>query len=109
MEEMYAERTAAIEGGMQQAEEAQAEAQAALEQYNAQLPRPAPRPTRIREDAREQGAADRRRDARPGPGRGGPHHRGAHKQIEAERQQAVVQLRAEVGPPVDRPGQPDRR
>jgi hypothetical protein len=37
MEAMYEERAAAIEGGMQQAEEAQAEARAALEKYNAQL------------------------------------------------------------------------
>ena len=37
MEAMYEERAAAIEGGMQQAEEAQAEAKAALEKYNAQL------------------------------------------------------------------------
>ena len=37
MEAMYAERAAAIEGGMQEAEQAQAEAQAALEKYNAQL------------------------------------------------------------------------
>ena len=37
LEKMYADRTAAIEGGMHQAEEAQQEAQAALEQYKAQL------------------------------------------------------------------------
>ena len=33
LEQIYAERTAAIEGGMNKAEEAQAQAQAALEQY----------------------------------------------------------------------------
>jgi hypothetical protein len=37
MEAMYDERAAAIEGGMQQAEEAQAEAKAALDKYNEQL------------------------------------------------------------------------
>src|SRR6476661_7188126 len=37
LEQIYAERTAAIEGGMNKAEEAQAQAQAALEQYQAQL------------------------------------------------------------------------
>ena len=35
LEQIYAERTAAIEGGISKAEEAQAAAQAALEQYNA--------------------------------------------------------------------------
>ena len=95
---MYDERAAAIEGGMHQAEEAQAEAQAALEKYNAQLAGGAvTEANAIREDARRR-APDRRRDARAGPGRGRPDHRErAQAQIEAERQQAVVQLRREVG------------
>ena len=36
-EATYAERTAAIQGGIEKAEQAQAAAQAALDQYNAQL------------------------------------------------------------------------
>src|SRR6266540_679955 len=36
-EKAYAERTKAIEGGMNEAKQAQAEAKAALDQYNAQL------------------------------------------------------------------------
>ena len=98
LEKAYAERTAAIEGGMQKAEEAQAQAQAALEQYQAQLTEARAEATRIREEAARAGCGDRRRDARPGPGRGraaSPSRR--KKQIEAERQQAVVSLRAEVG------------
>ena len=97
MEELYAERTAAIEGGMQQAEEAQQQAQAALEQYQAQLAEARAEAARIREEAREQGAAivvEMRGHAQSEATR---ITEAAHKQIEAERQQAVVSLRAEVG------------
>ena len=55
-EKMYAERTAAIEGGIQQAERAQAEANAALESYRNQLAEARHEAARIREEAREQGA-----------------------------------------------------
>ena len=51
------ERSAAIEGGMKQAEEAQAEAEAALEQYRAQLAEARAEAQRIREEARAEGAA----------------------------------------------------
>ena len=97
METLYAERTAAIEGGMQQAEEAQQQAQAALEQYQAQLAEARAEAARIREEAREQGAAivvEMRRHAQAEAAR---ITEAAHKQIEAERQQAVVSLRSEVG------------
>lgn len=97
MEELYAERTAAIEGGMQQAEEAQQQAQAALEQYRAQLTEARAEAARIREEAREQGAqivAEMRQQAQTEAAR---ITEAAQKQVEAERQQAVVQLRSEVG------------
>ena len=97
METMYAERAAAIEGGMQQAEEAQAEAQAALEKYNAQLAEARTEANEIREDAREQGAtivAEMRAQAQAEAAR---ISESAKRQVEAERQQAVVQLRQEVG------------
>jgi F-type H+-transporting ATPase subunit b len=97
LEQVYAERTAAIEGGMQQAEEAQQQAQAALEQYQNQLAEARAEAARIREEAREQGAAivaELRTQAQTEAAR---ITEASHKQIEAERQQAVVQLRAEVG------------
>ena len=97
MEAMYEERAAAIEGGMQQAEEAQAEAQAALEKYNAQLAEARTEANEIREDAREQGAtivAEMRSQAQAEAAR---ISESAKRQVEAERQQAVVQLRQEVG------------
>jgi F-type H+-transporting ATPase subunit b len=97
MEAMYEERAAAIEGGMQQAEEAQAEARAALEKYNAQLAGARTEANEIRESAREQGAsivAEMRGQAQAEAAR---ITESAQRQVEAERQQAVVQLRQEVG------------
>jgi F-type H+-transporting ATPase subunit b len=97
MEAMYDERAAAIEGGMAQAEEAQAEARAALEQYNAQLAGARAEANEIRESAREQGAsivAEMRGQAQAEAAR---ITESAKRQVEAERQQAVVQLRQEVG------------
>ena len=97
MEALYAERAAAIEGGMQEAEQAQAEAQAALEKYNAQLAEARTEANEIRESAREQGAsivAEMRAQAQAEAAR---ISESAKRQVEAERQQAVVQLRQEVG------------
>jgi F-type H+-transporting ATPase subunit b len=97
LEKVYADRTAAIEGGISKAEEAQAAAQAALEQYNAQLQEAREEATRIREDAKAQGAqiiAELRDKANQEAARITD---SAHKHIEAERQQAIVTLRGEVG------------
>ena len=97
LETMYAERTAAIEGQIEQADKAQAEAQAALEEYKAQLAEARGEATRIREEAREQGAqilAEMRGQAQTESAR---IHDQASTAIEAERQQAVVSLRHEVG------------
>jgi F-type H+-transporting ATPase subunit b len=97
MEAMYEERAAAIEGGMAQAEHAQAEARAALEKYNAQLAGARTEANEMRESAREQGAsivAEMRAQAQAEAAR---ITEAAKRQVEAERQQAVVQLRQEVG------------
>ena len=96
-ESAYAGRTAAIEGGIAKAEKAQAEADEALANYKAQLAEARHEAARIREDAREQGAAiiaEMREQAQAEAGR---ITSTARTQIEAERQQAVQQLRAEVG------------
>lgn len=97
IEQAYEERRAAIEGGMKEAEEAQAAAQAALESYEAQLAEARMEANSIREDAREQGAAivaEMRAQAQAEAAR---ITETAQRQVEAERQQAVVQLRQEVG------------
>lgn len=96
-EKAYADRTAAIEGGLKDAEDAQAEAKAALEQYTAQLAEARHEAARIREEAREQGAqivVEMREQAQAEAERIAAT---AHAQIDAERTQAVQQLRAEVG------------
>jgi F-type H+-transporting ATPase subunit b len=97
MEEMYAERTTAIEGGIAKAEAAQAEAAAALEEYQRQLADARGEASKIREDAKTQGAqilAEMREQAQSEAARITAQ---AHQQIQAERQQALVQLRSEVG------------
>jgi len=96
-EKTFAERTSAIEGGLQAAETKQAEADAKLAELNQQLSEARHEAARIREDAREQGAtivAELRQQAQTEAARIVEH---AHTQIEAERQQAVTSLRAEVG------------
>lgn len=91
------ERTDAIEGGLQRAEEAQAEAQRTLEAYRAQLADARHEAARLREEAKEQGAqiiAEMREQASAEARR---LVEAAHAQIEADRQQAVQSLKAEVG------------
>ena len=96
-EKAYTERTNAIQGGMERAEKAQLEAQRALVQYNEQLSKAREEAQTLREEARVQGAAiieDLRAKAQEEAARVTAT---AHSSIEAERQQAVTSLRAEVG------------
>ena len=91
------EREDAIQGGINRADEAQAEAQAVLQQYRAQLDDARRESSRIREEAHEQGAqiiAEMRERAEAEARRITD---AAQSQIEADRQQALVSLRAEVG------------
>lgn len=97
LEKAYADRTAAIEGGMHKAEEAQKEAEAALAQYKAQLAEARGEAAKIRQDAQEQGAAiiaQLRGQAQVEAARV---TETSKKQIEAERQQAFISLRGDVG------------
>jgi len=96
-EKAYAERTEAIEGGIERAEKAQLEAQRALLQYNEQLSSAQGEASKLREDARIQGAAileELRTKAQEEAAR---ITAAAHASIEAERQQAITSLRNEVG------------
>ncbi len=91
------ERHDAIEGGINRADEAQAEAERVLQQYRAQLDDARHEAARMREEAREQGAqivAEMRDRAEAEARR---ITEAAQAQIEAERQQALTSLRAEVG------------
>lgn len=91
------ERTAAIQGGLERAEKAQAEADATLQQYKQQLTDAREEAGRIREQARTEGTqiiAEMRDKASAEAARITDQ---ASRQIEAERQQAMTQLRGEVG------------
>lgn len=97
LEKAYAERAAAIEGGMQQAEKAQAEAEATKAQYEAQLQDAKTEAARIRQEAREQGAgivAEMRAQAQAEATR---IVEGGNAQLEAQRNQTVRQLHGELG------------
>jgi F-type H+-transporting ATPase subunit b len=96
-EATYAERTAAIQGGMEKAEKAQEEAEAALKQYQAQLAEARSEAAKIREDAKTQGTqiiAELREQAQAEAAR---IRQAAESQLEAERAQVMTQLRSEIG------------
>ena len=97
IQQTLTERTDAIEGGLQRAEEAQAEADQRLEQYKEQLAEARQEASRLREKAKEEGAqiiAEMREQAQAEARRLVD---AAHAQIDADRQQAIQMLRAEVG------------
>jgi F-type H+-transporting ATPase subunit b len=96
-EALYKERTEKIEGGIKKAEQAQAEAEEALQTYTAQLAEARAESARIRDDARleaerikaelrEQAQAEAARIVAQG-----------HAQLEAQRAQIVAELRSELG------------
>jgi F-type H+-transporting ATPase subunit b len=92
-----AARQASIRKQFQDLEQAQAEAEAAEKSFKEQLAEARHEAAKIREDAREQGAAiiaDMRKQAQEESDRIMRH---ARSQLEAERQLAVQQLRTEVG------------
>jgi F-type H+-transporting ATPase subunit b len=97
IQKTLAERTDAIEGGLQRAEEAQAEATRTLDQYKAQLAEARHDAARLREEAKEQGAqiiAEMREQAQAEARRV---TEAAQTQLAADRQQALAALRNEVG------------
>ena len=97
IQKTLAERTDAIEGGLQRAEEAQVEAQRVLDQYRQQLAEARQEASRLREQAQEQGAAiiaDMREVAQTEARR---IIDAAHAQIETDRVLALQALRTNVG------------
>jgi F-type H+-transporting ATPase subunit b len=96
-EALYEERTAKIEGGIEKAEQAQAEAQRALEQYKEQLAEARAEAARIRDDARAEGlqiVEEMREQAQAESSR--IIAQGQH-QLDAQRAQIVAELRADLG------------
>lgn len=97
MNAMLDERSAAIEGNIAKADEAQKQAEAALEKYNEQLKSARREASEIRDAAREDGkkiVAEARNTATAEAARVVSN---AQAQIEAEHQSALVALRSEVG------------
>lgn len=96
-QKVLADRTEQIEGGIQKAEDAQAEAKAALEQYRAQLAEARTEAAQIREEARTQGQqiiADMKVQAQDESDR---IVAAGHSQLVAQRQQIVAELRSDLG------------
>jgi F-type H+-transporting ATPase subunit b len=96
-EATYAERTEAIQGGMEKAEKAQEAAEAALREYQEQLNDARAEAARIREDAKTQGTqilAEMREQAQAEAAR---IKASAEASLEAERNQLMNTLRGEIG------------
>lgn len=96
-QKVFDERAAKIEGGLAKAELVQAEAAATLAEYQQHLADARADAAKIREEARAEGGqivTDLKRKAQDEANRIAET---ARKQIEAERQQASVSLRGEVG------------
>jgi F-type H+-transporting ATPase subunit b len=96
LQKVLDERAELIQGGISKAEEAQAQAAAALEEYTAQLREARAEAAKIREDARHEAGqiiADGREKAILDAERIAET---SLKQLAAERQQAVVSLHADI-------------
>lgn len=97
MSDLLDKRAAAIEGNIAKADEAQRKAEAALEEYTAQLADARREAGEIRDAAREDGkkiVSEAKEQATTDAAR---ITASAHAQIEAERQSTLVALRGEVG------------
>lgn len=96
-ETLYSERAAKIEGGIERAEQAQAQAQKMLDEYKEQLADARAEAARIRDDARAEGTQiveELREQAQAESAR--IVAQGQH-QLDAQRAQIVAELRADLG------------
>ncbi|MCI0385130.1 F0F1 ATP synthase subunit B [Streptomyces sp. CNQ085] len=91
------ERREAIEGGIEKAEAAQAEAQQTLEEYRVQLAEARHEAARLRQEAQEQGAVLIAEMREEGQRQREEIIAAGHAQIEADRRQAAQSLRQDVG------------
>lgn len=91
------ERSDAIEGGLKRADDAQAEAKRVLDEYRAQLAEARHEASRLREQAREEAAQIVAQGRADGVAERERIIASAAAQVDADRQQALTALRAEVG------------
>ena len=96
-QEVLTQRSELIEGGIKKAEEAQAEAKAALEQYQKQLADARHEAAQIREDARAQGQAILAELKTKAQEESDRIVAAGHSQLVAQRQQIVTELRSDLG------------
>ncbi|WP_019812935.1 F0F1 ATP synthase subunit B [Saccharomonospora saliphila] len=96
-EKLYEERAAKIEGGIEKAEKAQAEAEQALAQYKAQLAEARSEAAKIRDDARAE--AEQIREELRGQAEEEARRIVAQgeAQLQAQRAQLVTELREDLG------------
>ncbi|KRC58479.1 ATP synthase F0F1 subunit B [Agromyces sp. Root81] len=97
VQKLLDERGEAIEGNIAKADEAQRKAEAALEEYTAQLADARTEAGRIRETARDDGKKIVAEAKDAATAEAARVTASAQAQIEAERQTALVTLRTEVG------------
>ncbi|WP_130508935.1 F0F1 ATP synthase subunit B [Krasilnikovia cinnamomea] len=97
MEKTFAARVDAIEGGIKRAESAQAEANALLEQYRAQLGEARTEAARIRDEARADAEAIRQDVLAKAREESDRIIATGHEQLAAQREAIVRDLRSEVG------------
>ena len=97
LQTMLETRTDQIEGGLKRAEEAQAEANQLRDQYRAQLADARHEAARLREQAKEEAAQIVAQGRADGVAERQRIIDSAQTQIEADRQQVLTNLRAEVG------------
>jgi F-type H+-transporting ATPase subunit b len=97
MEQMYQARVDAIEGGIQRAEQRQAEADALFEQYRQQLAEARTEAARIREDARADAEGIRQEIQARAREESERIISAGREQLAAERQTIVRELRTELG------------
>jgi F-type H+-transporting ATPase subunit b len=97
LEQIFAERAAAIEGGMAKAEAVQAEAAATREEYLLKLAEARQERARIIAEAEREAALAAEEIRQRAAEEAQRITAAASQQIQAERQHALIQLRAEVG------------
>lgn len=96
-EKTYQQRVEAIEGGLNKAEEAQAEAEAMKARYEQSLADAHAEASRLREEARAEGAQIVAEHKEKAAAEAARITEQAQQQIAAERQQAFASLRQDVG------------
>lgn len=97
LEKAFAARVAAIEGGIEEADREKREALEMKQKYEAQLATAKDEASQLREEARADAAAVAAETREKAQAEAARIVEAAHRQVEADRQQAMVSLRQDVG------------